>query len=392
MNFWLGLQIGFREIWAHKFRSFLTMLGVILGVASLLAMFALTEGIARGMREVMQSTGGIERVQVITKEVSENLQDVAFLSPGRTMDDVRAIESGAPLIDLVTPESSQDGAITFGGKTTRSRVTGGVPGFAEMGKYEIEHGRMLSTLDVDNASHVVVIGKSIVDELWRGRSDDPLGTTILINNRPFKVIGTFPLFETEETRKRREAGVTAAAEERREQRRGKPAAARGGPAPGRWDPFYQKNHALVIPITAMFYEFKSAADLGNNNVGPNYKLDNLYIRVADLTRFEDGIAQARAVLNRTHRGIDDFGFDTREDWFDNIETGVRATRTSGGLIAGISLLVGGIGITNIMLASITERIREIGVRRAIGAKARDIFSQIVVESAVIGFLGGVLGL
>jgi putative ABC transport system permease protein len=98
------------------------------------------------------------------------------------------------------------------------------------------------------------------------------------------------------------------------------------------------------------------------------------------------------ILKITHRGIEDYGFDTREEWFDRIEQNVRSVRASGGLIAGISLIVGGIGITNIMLASITERIREIGVRRAVGAKSRDIFVQIVVESAVIGFIGGMLGL
>jgi putative ABC transport system permease protein len=93
----------------------------------------------------------------------------------------------------------------------------------------------------------------------------------------------------------------------------------------------------------------------------------------------------------THRGVDDFGFDTREDWFDQMEQRMRATRTSGGLIAVISLIVGGIGITNIMLASITERVREIGIRRAVGARARDIFLQIIIESVSIALMGGVLG-
>ena len=116
------------------------------------------------------------------------------------------------------------------------------------------------------------------------------------------------------------------------------------------------------------------------------------MRVADLSLFEEALNQVRAVLIRTHRGIDDFGFDTREEWFDSIESSVRATRLSGSFIAGISLLVGGLGIMNIMLASVMERIREIGVRRAIGARQRDIFIQIVVESGVIGFIGGLLGL
>jgi len=132
--------------------------------------------------------------------------------------------------------------------------------------------------------------------------------------------------------------------------------------------------------------------IGKVDAGPNYKLDALTIQVADTSRFEQTLGQVRNILRTTHRGIEDFELDTRQEWFDNIEPNVRNTRYSGGLIAGISLLVGGIGITNIMLASITERIREIGVRRAVGAKGRDIFVQIVVESAVIGVIGGFLGL
>jgi len=156
-----------------------------------------------------------------------------------------------------------------------------------------------------------------------------------------------------------------------------------------WDPYVQKNNAVIIPESTLFFDFRSAS---NADDSPNRKIDRLSIRVADLNLFEEALNQVRAVLERTHRGIDDFGFDTREEWSDNIEKAVSATRISGSFIAGISLLVGGIGITNIMLASITERIREIGVRRAIGARQRDIFVQIVVESGVLGFIGGIVGL
>jgi putative ABC transport system permease protein len=132
--------------------------------------------------------------------------------------------------------------------------------------------------------------------------------------------------------------------------------------------------------------------VGTTDTGPNRKLDGLVIQIANTERFKQTIDRLGDILRVTHRGIEDFGFDTREEWFDRTEESVRSVRASHGLIAGISLIVGGIGITNIMLASITERIREIGVRRAVGAKARDIFVQIVVESAVIGFIGGLLGL
>src|SRR3954468_2672027 len=105
MNLWLGLLIGLKEIWAHKFRSFLTMLGIILGVASLLSMFSITAGIARGMREFMNQIGGLERVSVISKEVPERQQLIADLSPGRTVEDAEVIQRSAPLISRVTPSA-----------------------------------------------------------------------------------------------------------------------------------------------------------------------------------------------------------------------------------------------------------------------------------------------
>ncbi len=382
MNLLLGLQIGLKEIWAHKFRSFLTMLGIILGVASLLSMFGLTEGIARGMREVMEATGGVERVKVNDQEIPEEQQALADLSPGRTMDDVAVLQRAGPLIDLVAAESSlNNAAVSHSGKTVRTRVTGGLPSYAEMGKYTIDRGRMISQLDLDRTHRVVVLGSGAVSEIWPDSPGfDPVGQSILINGRPFTVIGTFPFFETEEARRKREKDPAAAEQKKGRSRR------------GRWDPFGWKNRAIVIPITSMFYEFKSAQMKGNVDEGPNYKLDDLYFRVADTTRFQQAVDLARASLLRSHRGIEDFELETRQDWFENIENSVRGARVSGGLIAGISLLVGGIGIMNIMLASITERIREIGVRRAIGATKRDIFIQIVVESTVIGVIGGLIGL
>lgn len=385
MKLWLGLQVGLKEVWAHKFRSFLTMLGIILGVASLIAMYALVAGMAKGMREMLESTGGVERVRLVTKEVSEENQSIAFLSPGITMMDAEAIAKGAPLVDLIAPEIRLQAAITYGGNTFRQSVSGSLPDYFEMSKLAIEYGRALSHLDVEKASRVVVLGSAAVAALWPDKpGHNPIGETVLINERPFRVIGTMPLFESEEARKKRELGVTAAEEQRRAQRGRATGRGRGS----RWDPYFYKNNAVIIPVTTMFYEFKSAAKDGE----PSYQLDVLTFRISDVSRFDEAIEQVRTTLMRTHRGVDDFGFDTREDWFDSIESSVKAAQASGGLIAGISLLVGGIGIANIMLASITERIREIGVRRAVGATGRDIFVQIVVESTVIGLIGGLLGL
>jgi putative ABC transport system permease protein len=116
------------------------------------------------------------------------------------------------------------------------------------------------------------------------------------------------------------------------------------------------------------------------------------IRIRDVEQMDRALTQVRNVLLVNHRGIEDFAFRTQEDWADQIQSSVRNARLSGGLIAGISLFVGGIGIMNIMLASISERIREIGIRKAVGAAGFDIFTQIVVESVTVAVVGGLLGL
>ncbi|XHR30000.1 MAG: ABC transporter permease [Chthoniobacteraceae bacterium] len=385
MNFWFGLIIGLKEIGAHKFRSFLTMLGIILGVASLLSMFALTEGVARGMREMLAASGGVQRVEVNNKEPSEEMQDLAFLSSGRTMADVTALEKGASLVDLVVPEMNQPMPISRDNKTLRLKAIGTSPEFFELGILELEEGRLLAQNDIDQVNRVVVIGSDIPAELWPGNpSCRPIGESIRIMGVPYRIVGILKHYESNAAKRKRQAGVSDAQLKRRMARMGKTKKKMR-----QYDQFWEKNHCIAVPYSTFFNDFRTAS---NSDGSANRRLDRLSFRVADIAIFDETLTQVRSILDRTHRGIDDFGFDTREEWFDNIESSIRATRTSGSLIAGISLLVGGIGITNIMLASITERIREIGVRRAIGARRHDIFVQIVVESGVIGLIGGVLGL
>ena len=388
MNLWLGLLIGLKEIWAHKFRSFLTMLGVILGVASLLSMFALTAGIAKGMREFMQQIGGIERVGIIPQEIPPKQEAFWEISPGRTVADAVAI-SHSPLVAHVTPVSVlANAAVQRAGQTFRAEVSGCWPDFVPINKHAIASGRNLCDLDLDLGLRVCVVGRLVADKLWAEKPKyDPVGETIKINDRPFKIVGVFEFYEREEDKRRRELGL-----EKPQDAAKRPPAPRPGGGPRGWNPFDRKNTVIIMPITTMFWEFKSASVTAGVDTGPIYKLDGLSFQMADTTRFDETLDQVRSVVLTTHRGIEDFAFDTRQEWADSIEESVRSTRLSGGIIAGISLLVGGIGITNIMLASITERIREIGVRRAVGAKGRDIFIQIVVESAVIGLIGGLLGL
>jgi putative ABC transport system permease protein len=132
--------------------------------------------------------------------------------------------------------------------------------------------------------------------------------------------------------------------------------------------------------------------LGNPDFVPDPRLSTLSIKIADIDKMDEALQQAKNVLMHSHKGIEDFSFRTQENWSEGITQAISNARMSGGIIAAISLLVGGIGIMNIMLASITERVREIGIRKAIGATFFDVFAQILVESVVIAILGGLAGL
>lgn len=393
MNLWLSLLVGIKEIWAHKFRSFLTMLGVILGVASLLSMFSLTAGMARGVREYITQLGGIELVGVIKQEVPVEQEYRSEISPGRTVADAEAIAKIPHLVSFVSPVVELPVNIIAGANNFRNEAQGIWPDYVPMNKHNVAFGRSLSWLDVEEANHVCVVGRLVVDKLWPDRPDyNAVGETVLINQRPFTIVGIFEFYETERDKRRRQAGLDKPSAYSSSGSLRSPSSSSYSRSSSRYSSFTRKNSTIVMPISTAFYEFKSANVVGKEDLGPDYRLDRLMFQVAEVERFKETLDRVADMLHVTHRGIDDFGFDTREEWFERNEEYIRNVRASGGIIAGISLLVGGIGITNIMLASITERIREIGVRRAVGAKGRDIFIQIVVESAVIGVIGGLLGL
>lgn len=374
MNILVALQIGLREIAAHKFRSFLSMLGIVLGVSSLVSTLALTAGIEQGTRAFMQQVGGLEYVTIVNKEISNEKFDFWNLSPGRTLRDGLAIKKGAPLVSHVSPELAVGAAISAPGRSDRKSIRGVYPDHFVVGRHELKAGRFLTNLDVERSLRTAVIGDEIAATLWPGLpTKDVVGRQIKINDRPFEVVGVLAKYERDEDRKKREAGKPVTPS-----RMGR-----------RWDPFRQKNESLLIPFSTMFYEFRAGAFPLDSM--ESVRLDSLIVRIGDLDKFRPALDQLRSILDVTHRGVDDFDLETREEWFGRMESSIRATKMSGGLIAAISLIVGGIGIMNIMLASISERVREIGIRLAVGAKGRDIFVQILVESVSIAFIGGLLG-
>ena len=391
MNLFNTILVGLKEIWSHKMRSLLTMLGIILGVASLVAMAALTKGMENGMKETMVAMGGADKVLVEEADVPPEQEHLAQEAPGRTMQDVVALQNAAPLVRLVSPEMSiRNVVLTHNEKSVvPSELSGAWPSAVEMNLHTLQYGRFFNEIDDERANNVIVIGTGIRDELFgspekTGREIVPLGETINLNGQPFLIIGMFTEYMSEQIRKERELARHKPPEEESGPKRKKG----WGPRGGGWA-FMRKNMSAYIPLNTMWIRFKSAGELSGI---PDPRLSDIDIKVADLNLLEPALQQARNVFLMTHRGIEDFNFRTQENQVDNINSQIKNARLSGGVIALISLIVGGIGIMNIMFASINERIREIGLCKAVGATGFDVFMQILVESIVIAILGAVAGL
>ncbi len=407
MNLWSAIALGLKEIWAHKFRSILTMLGIILGVSSLVAMSALVKGMEVGAKEALVAVGGLQKVRIEPAELPVAQSHLKDQAPGITLNDVTALEHNAHLIEGISPTMSLFGAMISGqGRSFRPRICAGVwPVALEMNEHVVQHGRMFNAIDDETARSVCVIGTGIRDAIFGspedvGQAIIPIGESILINGVPFTIIGMFQHYESEQERLERlrvaQAGATNA-----------PSGGSGRRGGNRYGPnflFRMKNETIYIPLNTMWIKIRAGmATAPSGGFGPggpafsNFgsgdpRLNTLEVKVRDVDTLSEALQQVQNILFCTHKGIEDFTFRTQEDWAEQINAFVRNARLSGGIIAGISLLVGGIGIMNIMLASISERVREIGIRKSIGAAPGDVFVQILVESLVIAIIGGVAGL
>lgn len=345
---WMGVVSGWREVLAHKLRSFLTLFGIVLGAAALVGMLGVVKGLLRGWETMIYETGGIERISVQPRRPPDSQREKAMLSPGRTLSDVDAILSAVPLAQRVTAEVMIPGGarIYFQGRATSQNVRGVIPATFIMDRFEVAQGRLIGELDNELQTQVVVLGAAI-NEILIPPGLDPIGRVITINGLPFTVVGVlreynFPM---------------------------------GG---GRYN---SKNSAVFIPLTTCQTLYRI-----DENV------DILNVQLADIADMPHALEQVSNVLTHTHRGIMDTRLETREDLLQRFEETRRSYVVSLGGVAAIGLIVGGIGIMNVMLASISERVREIGVRRALGAKRTDILVQILAESLTLAVAGGVLGM
>jgi putative ABC transport system permease protein len=412
MDFLSAISLGFKEIWSHKFRSMLTMLGIVLGVSSLVAMSALVKGMEVGMREALIAIGGLEKIRIEPQELSIEQKHLTDQAVGVTINDVYALQASAPLVTKISPEMRMFGArVTGNGKSFRPYTVSGVwPVALEMNEHVLEHGRMFNEMDDDNARSVCVIGTEVRDEIFgspekTGKEIIPIGDTIYINQQPFTIIGMFKHYESDQDKKQRELD----AQKPKGQKTG-PTRSRGWGGRRNGFVFWIKNATVYMPMKTMWLKLRSGGtgagfnawgSRGNNSststtlvtpVLPDPRLSTLEVKISSVDHLSAAVQQMQNVLMSTHKGIEDFTFRTQEDWAENITTFIRNARLSGGMIAAISLLVGGIGIMNIMLASISERVREIGIRKSVGASDQDIFAQILIESVVIAVLGGLAGM
>ena len=338
------IRVALESIVANLLRSSLTMLGIIIGVAAVITMVALGTGAQRAVDEQIQTLGA--RVLSVMPGQSFWRGVASANRVSLTVDDYMALQRDATTLAAVVPELGGGRQLKFGNKNLHHSVYGTTPDYPDVHGMAVTHGRMFTAGDLAAKRRVAVLGAEIPPNL----DTEPallIGETLFVNRVPFEIIGIFD-----------EVGE------------------RPGPEP---------DDDLFIPLTT--------AEL---RVFGTDRLRGLSAQVADGVSLEMGMVDIERVLRREHKirpGQDnDFMILNRRQFIDMAaaSTQIFAFLLAG--IAGVSLLVGGIGIMNIMLVSVTERTREIGVRKALGATRTNILMQFVIEALTIGALGGLLGI
>ncbi|HAZ00447.1 MAG TPA: hypothetical protein DCY38_06640 [Opitutae bacterium] len=347
-DIYTGASNGLREVWSNKVRSLLSMSGIILGVAALVAMVGIVQGMLGNMRASFERSGGVLKLEVHPREAPESQQHIAGISPGMTWRDIGAIEKAIPLAAFVSPIVDMEWErFVANGRREGAILHGVTPDFAGIKKNELLYGRFISDYDIETKSPVIVVGAHLAETLFRGKGN-VVGEQLRVREQVYTIIGQIkPL---------------------------------GNSTPGGRGFNYEARFNYISATTAM------------GRYKGDDKVNRIEILAANTETMPDLIGQIENTLTQTHRGILDFEVRTQEEQMVELKKLENSFTYSLGGIAGISLLVGGIGIMNVMLASVSERIREIGVRKAIGARSHDIFIQFLAEAVVISLIGGLLGL
>ncbi len=351
---WTAIVSGFLEIRYHVLRSLLSLIGIVLGVMNLSAMFSVVEGAKLTNHAMMNSIGSPDQVSLtLDWSKRKNAREKKNFTLG--WDDIKNIRRYGVTVKDVGVEVYTRYVCQFSRNSVEYTVIGVLPSTFTMNRYDMDRGRSLSQQDLDNSRKVCVIGTTIVNELFKGV--DPLGKNLLIGGENFKVVGILTEFGT---------------------------FAEGSSTKKGKNPMDWKNRRILIPATTLQNRF-----LGPDSSGNWFAIS---VQSQDIATVPDTMEELRNIMLNTHQNQDLFRIQSMQDWQNQAEDFTRIWRIVLGFVAGISLLVGGVGIMNVMLASFRERVREIGIRKALGATHTDIFLLFLVETILICIIGGALGL
>ena len=358
MNLWETVKVAWEGIASNKVRSLLTMLGVIIGVAAVIIMVAISAGTEATIEE--QITGLGSNLIFVTASFGRGMPGQgAEQSGGLVYDDAFAIEEEVNGVVAVVVEQQATQTVKAGNTTLQDvSILGTTPGFPSVRDVQVEQGRYFKQDEVDRTQKVAVLGYSLAQELFgeadpsAGSGQSPIGQTVTVGNTKLTVIGVMA-----------EKGLVG-------------------------DTDYDSR--LYIPITVVFQKFTPS--MFARMMGDRVRV--IYVEVENREVIEDTGLQIQLLLAKRH-GVSleeaDFIVTTQQDVIETQEATTAAFRSLLAWVAGVSLIVGGIGIMNIMLVSVTERTREIGIRQAVGAAPGDIRLQFLIEALVLCLVGGLIG-
>ncbi len=343
------LRVAAQSLVAHKMRSILTMLGIVIGVAAVIALVAVGQGAQAQVVSQFESLGSNLLMVSAAESFGFSSQGLQQSSRKLTNADVDAIRGLASAVALIAPEySANAGSLSYSGAAAYANITGVTPEYAAVRNWNVSRGRFITAEDSENLAMVAVLGVTVVEDLFGSKSVNPLGETIRINRQNYTVVGVLK--------------------------------AKGSSS------FFGEDSVIFLPLRTAQVKLGGAGTTSVDTI-------NLQVRSAEAM----GLAQAqvRAIL-RARRGLepgveDDFMVQNQAEIMDMVNEATGTFTVLLGSIAAISLLVGGIGIMNIMLVSVTERTREIGLRKAVGARRGDILIQFLAEAVVLSVLGGAIG-
>lgn len=345
MKISFAAKIAFRALWRNRMRSVLTALGIIIGVGAVIAMVSIGNG-AKAQVEDQISSLGQNVIMVFSGSRTAGGVRSGFGGAGTLMvEDAEAIAKEIPEVVNYSPEVSTYAQIIAGNQNWNTRVQGEAQGYFDIRQWEFEEGTPFTEQDVRSATKVAVIGKTVSRQLFGDSS--PIGEIIRINNVPFTVVGLL--------------------------------SPKGSSMMGQ-----DQDDTIIIPYTSAM-----------KRLSKDTSLRTILVQVSSLDEMATAQKAIQELMRQRHRIVgdkaDDFTVFTQEEITKMATSTSRIMTVLLGAIAGVSLVVGGIGIMNIMLVSVTERTREIGIRMAVGAHERDILLQFLIEAIALSLIGGLIG-